>query len=160
MLAQAPLARLRRDLRSVCQSSSTRKSQAFTHTPVFIKGERKHLACVKLSVFSGPLVLLCFRMLLISSAFISTPTQRAFSPPHDWHSLSLPPLFPGLFRLDFDHTSCNFTNRHSKCSCGTVTSLPLCTEKHSLFSLLFAVVHYRVIKGPYQGSPSWAVKME
>lgn len=50
VLARAPLARLRWDLRSVCQSSSTRKSQAFMHMSVFEKDEWKHLACVNQSV--------------------------------------------------------------------------------------------------------------
>lgn len=88
VLAWAPLARLWRDLRSVCQSSSTRKSQTFMHTSVFEKGEWKHLDCVNWSVFSSPPVSFCFSILLISSAFISTLTQPAFSQPHDWHSFS------------------------------------------------------------------------
>lgn len=53
VLVRDPLARLRRDLGSVCQSSSARKSQAFMNTYVFQKGEWKYLACVNQSVLAA-----------------------------------------------------------------------------------------------------------
>lgn len=140
VLARAPLARLWRDLGSICQSSSTRRSQTYIHLTVFEKSEWKHWACVNLRVFRGPPVWissLCFSMLLICSAFISTPTQCVFSQPHDWHSLSLPPLFPGSLGLELDHTSRNFTtNLHSTSNSDTGTSFPPSSQRITHYTLL------------------------
>lgn len=51
VLARAPLARLCRDLRSICQTSSTRQTQ--THACVCLKGKLNHLAWVNRRVFRG-----------------------------------------------------------------------------------------------------------